>query len=262
MDRKYQLAKFTELRFEYYSAGRTLWFTDNMETAAILLGYAVELTLKQILAASGNDQSLMHSHNVVSLYVKANEVILKGSVPVTEDLLHFVTDRLHHRYPRQVEESVANAQKRGHAVCLALDIIAAYDDLIIGMDEWLRKSYPGENVSLGLLAAHFVNRVTGRAVFHCNSAALSRTELYKALLSREYEGAESTMTHQGLTPETIRYNLANHKARLAAWAEAPNGLWVANHLTTRFGEVFYETADAMRASSFVYPGRYVGPNSG
>lgn len=137
MDRKYQMTKFCELRFEYYSAGRTLWFTDNLETAAILLGYAVELTLKQILVASGNDKSLMNSHNVVSLYSKANEHALRGEVPVTDDLLHFVTDRLHHRYPRQVEEAASNAQKRGHAICLSLDVVASYDDMIMGLDEWL-----------------------------------------------------------------------------------------------------------------------------
>lgn len=263
MDRKYQMTKFCELRFEYYSAGRTLWFTDNMETAAILLGYAVELTLKQILVASGNDKSLMNSHNVVSLYAKANEHALLGEVPVTEDLLHFVTDRLHHRYPRQVEEAVSNAQKRGHAICLALDIVAAYDDLIIGLDEWLRNNFPDEGASLGLLATHFVNRTTGRAVFHCNSAALARGEQYRALLLQEYEGAEVEFAEQGLTPETIQYNLALHKSRLAAWADAPNGLWFANHLTTRFGSEFYETPGALRASAFVYPGRYVvGPGGG
>ena len=193
MDRKYQMKKFCELRFEYYSAGRTIWFTDNMETAAILLGYAVELTLKQILVASGNDKSLMNSHNVTSLYAKANEHALKGEVPVTNDLLHFVTDRLHHRYPRQVEETVSNARKRGHAVCLSLDIVAAYDDLIIELDEWLRRNYPEEGASLGLLAAHFVNRTTGRALFHCNSAALARSDQYRKLLLQEYEGAEAGM---------------------------------------------------------------------
>jgi hypothetical protein len=262
MDRKYQMSKFCELRFEYYSAGRTLWFTDNMETAAILLGYAVELSLKQILVATGNDKYQMNSHNVISLYARANDLALKGAVPVTEDLLHFVTDRLHHRYPRQVEETVADAQKRGQAVCLSLDVIAAYDDLTLELDEWLRKSFPEEGASLGMLAAHFVNRTAGRSVFHANSAALAHSELYKALLLREYEDAEVGMAKQGLTPETIQYNLTMHKARLAAWAGAPNGLWVANHLTTRIGAVFHETPRALRASSFVYPGHYVvGPGS-
>lgn len=257
MDRKYQMTKFCELRFEYYSAGRTLWFTDNMETAAILLGYAVELSLKQILVASGNDKSLMKSHDVVSLYSMANEHALKGEAPITEDLLHFVTDRLHHRYPKQVAEAVSNARMRGHAVCLSLNVIAAYDDLIIKLDEWLRENFPEEGASLGLVAARFVNRVTGRAVFHCNSAALALTKQYKALLLQEYEGAEVGMAEQGLTPETIQYNLTLHKDRLATWSDAPNGLWVANHLTTRFGSAFYETPSALRASSFVYPGRYV-----
>ena len=149
MDREYQLRKFTELRFEYYSAGRTLWFNDNMETAAILLGYAVELSLKQILVVTDNDKNkkLMNSHDVLVLFTEANNVVLKGAFSVTEDLLHFVTDRLHHRYPSQAEQTAVKANKRGHAVCLSLDVIAAYDDLIIGLDEWLRENYQGENVS-------------------------------------------------------------------------------------------------------------------
>ena len=264
MDREYQLSKFTELRFEYYSAGRTLWFNDNMETAAILLGSAAELSLKQILVASGNDKEsrLMSTHNVLALYQKANEVVLKGGVPVTDDLLHFVTDRLHHRYPRQVEEAAAGAQKRGHAICLALYVIAAYDDLIIGLDEWLRQNYPKENVCLGVMAAHFINRVTGRAVFHCNSAALGCSGTYREILDAEYANAEKEMQAKGLTPETIQYNLNNHRSRLAVWKNAPTGLWVAGNLTTVFGSAFIETPEAMRASHFEYPGRYVGSGHG
>ena len=264
MDREYQLRKFTELRFEYYSAGRTLWFNDNMETAAILLGYAVELCLKQILVASGNDgdKKLMNSHNVLKLYARADETTLKGAVPVTHDLLHFVTDRLHHKYPRQVEEAVANAQKRGHAICLALNVIAAYDDLIIGLDEWLRENYENENASLGVMGAHFVNRVTGRAVFHCNSAALNISHIYNALITSEYANAEKEMQEQGLSPETIQYNLNNQKQRLETWALAPDGLWVASHLTTVFGNNYVETPQEMRASDFKYPGRHVGKSSG
>jgi hypothetical protein len=264
MEREYQLRKFTELRFEYYSAGRTLWFNDNMETAAILLGYAVELSLKQILVASENDgnRKLMNSHDVLELYKRADEAALKGAVSVTQDLLHFVTDRLHHRYPRQVEESAAKAQKRGHAICLALNVIAAYDDLIIGLDEWLRVNYPNEKTSLVVMAAHFVNRVTGRAVFHCNSAALRRTNIYKALISAEYNNAESEMQAQGLTPETIQYNLNNHKHRIDSWALAPDGLWVASHLTTAFGENFVETSQEILASNFKYPGHHIGQSDG
>jgi len=52
MNREFQLHKFTKL-----------WFSDNMKTAAIILGYAAELTLKQMLVASGNDndKKLMNS---------------------------------------------------------------------------------------------------------------------------------------------------------------------------------------------------------
>lgn len=264
MDREYQLRKFTELRLEYYSGGRTLWFNDNMETAAILLGYAVELSLKQILVASGNDvdEKLMNTHNVVALYAKANEVAINNAVPTTQDLLNFVTDRLHHRYPRQVEQAVKNAQKRGHAVSLALGEIAAYDHLIIGLDEWLRENYGNENVSLGLLAAHFVQRATARAVFHCNSAALSNSETYKELLRSEYKNSEIEMQERGLTPETIQYNLSNQKQRLDTWLQAPDNLWNANHLTTRFGTSFEETPPHLLASTFKYPGRHIGARGG
>lgn len=264
MDREYQLRKFTELRLEYYSAGRTIWFNDNMETAAILLGYAVELTLKQILVASGNDgdEKLMNSHNILALFDKADKTALKGAVPVTQDLLHFVTDRLHHRYPRQVEQSVKKAQHRGHAICLALNVISSYDDLIISLDEWLRENYKNENTSLGIVAAHFVNRVTGRAVFHCNSAALNISQKYNTIITSEYENSEQEMKKQGLTPETIQYNLNNHKQRLEAWTSAPDGLWIANHLTTVFGNTFFKTPQELLACNFKYPGSYVDGSNG
>lgn len=251
-----QLKKFTELRFEYYSSGRTIWFNDNMETAAILLGYAVELSLKQILVATGNDKDrkLMKSHDISLLFEKANATALNDAFPVSEDLLHFVTDRLHHRYPSQVEQTSQKANDRGHAACLALNVIAAYDDLIIGLDEWLREKL-SENNSLAILAAHFINRVTGRAVFHCNSAALSKSDIYRKILENEYGNAERRMREEGLTPETIQYNLTNQKQRLKSWESAPNGIWLADHLTTRFGEKFYETPKDYKSDAFVYPGK-------
>lgn len=262
MERKWQLEKFTELRFEYYSAGRTLWFSDNMETGAILLGYAVELSLKQVLVASGNDgnKRLMEKHTIAALYKHANETALHDAVPASQDLLHFVSDRLHHRYPRQVAEAAASAQERGHAICLALDVIFAYDDLVIGLDEWLRVNYPEEKISLGLLAAHFIKRVTGRAVFHCNSAALSRSASYVSLLEAEYANSEAEMKEQGRTPETIAYNLENQRGRIHSWSLAPNGLWVFKNLMTPFGASFVETPSELLAKNFVYPGRYVKAN--
>ena len=83
-----------------------------------------------------------------------------------------------------------------------------------------------------MLAAHFVNRATGRAVFHCNSAALGKSKIYKELLSSEYENSAKEMLERGLTPESIQYNLDNQKRRLDTWLDAPDNLWNANHLKT------------------------------
>ena len=260
MDAAYQRMKFTELRFEYYVSGRVLWFNDTMSIAAMLLGYAVELSLKYILIVTGElDKKLRNKHEHLNLYRKCEEV---GAIPrgqVSTELLQYVEDMFTQRYPSQALRTSAAANDRGHAIGQSLDLILVYDDLVIQLDEILWSLCSDTSVLIGLQAAHFVNRVQGRHFFHCNVAALKNTETYRNLLKEEYAAASAKMRAQGHTEETISYNLRNQELRLETWDAAPASIWRYKGLKTATGPDFEALQPAQYAKDFAYPGRVVYP---
>ena len=256
MDAAFQRRKFTELRFEYYVSGRLLWFNDTMSIASMLLGYAIELSLKYALISSGVSHiGLLHSHKHLDLFLKCAEVGAIPRVQASNDLLQYVSDTFNLRYPSQVIETSAEANARGHALGQSADLILAYDDLVIQLDDALRALCADDSVSIGLLASHFVNRVQGRAFFHCNVAALKNTPIYRGLLEKEYMGAEEQMKKQGLTEETISYNLHNHTKRLKTWEGAPAAIWQYQKVSTSIGPDFDSLKATEYAKGFSYPGR-------
>jgi hypothetical protein len=107
------------------------------------------------------------------------------------------------------------------------------------------------------LAAHFVNRAQGRAFFHCNVAALKNAPVYRDLLEKEYAGASEKMKEQGLTEETISYNLGNHRQRLQTWEKAPASIWHYEKVSTCIGPDFDSLKSVQYAKGFIYPGRVI-----
>lgn len=258
MDAAFQRKKFTELRFEYYVSGRMLWFSDTMSIAGMLLGYAVELSLKYALITAGiSHKGLLHGHKPLDLFLKCMTVGVIPQVQASTDLLQYVSDMFNQRYPSQVIETSAEANARGHALGQSLDLILAYDDLVIQLDDALRARCSNDSVSIGLLAAHFVNRPQGRGFFHCNVAALKNTLIYRGLLEKEYMDAEGQMKKQGLTEETISYNLENHRQRLKTWEGAPSSIWNYQKVSTAIGPDFDSLKAAEYAKGFTYPGRVI-----
>jgi hypothetical protein len=258
MDAAFQRKKFTELRFEYYVSGRMLWFNDTMSIAGMLLGYAVELSLKYALILAGvTHKRLLHGHKPLDLFQKCVEVKAIPNVHASTDLFQYVSDMFNQRYPSQVVETSAEANARGHAIGQSLDLILAYDDLVIQLDDALRVRCSDDSVSIGLLGAHFINRPQGRGFFHCNVAALKNTAVYRGILEKEYAGAEEHMKNQGLTEETISYNLENHRQGLKTWQGAPSSIWNYPKVSTAIGPDFESLKDTEYAKDFTYPGRVI-----
>ena len=225
----------------------------------MLLGYAVELSLKQALVAAGvpNKNKILYSHITPDIFA---ECFTRGCFPhveVASDLLEYVSDMFNQRYPSQVTQMALAAEQQGHAIGQSIDLILAYDDFIIQLDDALRTQYSDDAVSIGALAAHFVNRVQGRAFFHCNVAALKNTDLYREILDREYQSSEEQMRKQNLTEETITYNLNNQSARRKTWMNAPRSIWVYEKLSTHVGPEFDTLKSTKYAKEFMYPGRVV-----
>jgi len=258
MDEAFQRRKFTELRFEYYVSGRLLWFNDTMNIGAMLLGYSVELSLKYALILAGvSHKGLLHGHRPLDLFRKCVEVGALPKVEAAEDLLQYVSDMFNQRYPSQVIETSSEANARGHAIGQSLDLILAYDDLVIQLDDALRARCADDSVSIGLLAAHFVNRPQGRGFFHCNVAALKNIAVYRGFLEREYTDYEAKARKQGLDEQTISYNLNNQRQRLSTWVDAPASIWTYQKVSTAIGPDFESLKNTPYAKHFQYPGRVI-----
>jgi hypothetical protein len=62
---------------------------------------------------------------------------------------------------------------------------------------------------------------------------------------------------QGLTAETIAYNLSNHKLRLETWTQAPASIWRYEKISTAIGPDFDTLKSVRFAKDFTYPGRVI-----
>jgi len=259
MEKDWQRRKFKELRFEFYVSGRTLWFSDTMSIAAMLLGHSVELHLKQALiehdVTLAEHKEIKRRHDLTKLYSICKENGVYDDVLVSDELIVYISDMLHQRYPSQSVEASIKAEERGHAISRGIGVIQAYDDLIIQFDDSLRRKYGDKEISLGVQASHFVNRYQGRAFFHCNIGALRNIQYYHQVLEAEYNGAEEKFKKEGQTPETIQYNLSSHKQRLETFKGAPNSIWIFNKLIPHFSMPAEPPTAGCISEGFVYPGK-------
>jgi hypothetical protein len=153
MDASFRRRKFTELPVQYYTSGRMLWFNDSMETGALLLGYAVESHLKHALSEFKPDAPRPPFPTQFLVAVSIRDF---SSVDASDDLLHFIEDQFHQRYPLQAVETSKRASSRGHAVCLSIDLMSTYDAFVVALDGWIfAASLRPRNVPLLLIGLCF-----------------------------------------------------------------------------------------------------------
>lgn len=137
---------WTQQRYEYYLAGRTLWFHDQLQPGALMLAYAVEAHLKHNINVHRSLfpqkllKELVYKHAIPTLFERSREAGLFSDVEVSGDLLLFVQDNFHRRYPSQTQQAARNVTSRGHALAMAPDLIHAYDDFILQLDQSLYRS--------------------------------------------------------------------------------------------------------------------------
>lgn len=259
MDNEFQRRKFTELRLEYYTSGRTLWFSDTMSIAGMLLGHSIELTLKHMLIEKNSlGATDKKSHQLLPLFKQCEDTGVIAPKTVPHELIQYVSDMLNQRYPSMAIATQDAAQKRGQAIASAITLIHSYDELTLLLDEALQELCPQSETSIGKLAAAFVNRPQGRSFFHCNVAATRRYETYRAALSEEYKNAETKMKKNGIDDQTISYNMRLHQERLSTWQAAPKSIWHYEKLHANFVGSYEDLLNMDFISTFRYPGSYRG----
>lgn len=247
---------WTQIRFEYYIAARTLWFKDCYSMGALNFGYAAEVSLKHLLAEFGHNRSAdMNSHNVAHLVDVCRGFSLLPNLKASDDLLHYLTDRLDHRYPRQRRKRGEVVQLRGHALAQTAGDVIALDDILLQLDEEIVSRTGQTATSIMLLAVAALDRQAGRAFFHSNGPALSRLGTAQRYLDDHDRTVREL--NEKYNPHLVEINIARNQRLRQLLSEAPTWAWN----NESFG-MTTQTEDPTPAANFRYPGRVIKNSAG
>lgn len=247
---------WTQIRFEYYVAARTLWFKDCYSMGALNFGYAAEVSLKHLLAEFGHKRSAdMNSHNVVHLVGVCRDFSLLPNLKASDDLLHYLTDRLDHRYPRQRRKRGEVVHLRGHALAQTAGDVIALDDILLQLDEQIVSHTEQNATSIIRLAVANLDGQAGRAFFHSNGPALSKLATAQRYLD-DHDRTVRELNEQ-YNPHLVEINIARNQELRQILSEAPTWAW-----STEFFGMTTQTEDPTPAANFRYPGRAIKNSAG
>lgn len=244
--------QWTDLRYRYYLAGRTLLFNNQIQSGVLMLGYAVEAHFKHILSFALNI-SKKHSfgHNFFDTYKLLQDNGYFQDVDVSDDLILFVEDNFDRRYPSQTNRTINRANARGHAVCMAPDVIINYDEFIIQLDQSLIKKINDPEASILAMGAQQVDCGGSEYFFHNNYSALERINLAIQLCEKCLESLK-----QRETEPVYNLNVKSHNERLALLRNTD--LLLKSDRVNMFITPAGGVEGALQAAkNFIYPGRHV-----
>lgn len=178
MDANQQI-HFSLIRYEYYIAGRHLFFFAHSRAARIMLGYAVECQLKAALLNAGSRKhKLLYGHDIPALHQECQEMGIITDVAVSDDFLRYVDDNLNQRYPSQFIKMLEKATSDGLVVGGSPMDILPYDDYILQLDDAIKKLSSEPLASIGIRGALSAENKESEDFFHSNAAANTRFDEY------------------------------------------------------------------------------------
>jgi hypothetical protein len=178
MDVNQQL-QFSLIRYEYYIAGRHLFFFAHSRAARIMLGYAVECQLKAALLNAGSrNHKLLYGHDIPALHHECLAMGIISGVAVSDDFVRYIDDNLNQRYPSQFLKMLERATSDGLVVGSSPADILPYDDYILQLDDCIRKLSSEPLSSIGVRGALSAENKESEDFFHSNAAAFSRFDEY------------------------------------------------------------------------------------
>jgi len=149
--------KYRLIRYEYYHSGRTLFLSGCFLSGGILLGYAVETTLKagllEVLSEKEkekqikNRKGILFQHDINKIFDECVSAGIFREIEVSEDFLEFINNNFQ-RYPSQQYEIFQKASKRNIVLCNSTDYVYYYDDLIVQLDNYLLKYTSDHSISM------------------------------------------------------------------------------------------------------------------
>jgi len=250
------LTEWTNLRFDYYWAGRTLLFTNQMQMGVLMLGYAIEAHFKHLISSDGTiKEKYSYKHNFSKAFNVLRNAGYFQDVHVSSDFLDFVEDNFDRRYPSQTSRTIKRANSKGRPVSMAPDVIIPYDDLILQLDMSLTNVFGTPEASVLMHGIHVVGCAGGHFFFHCNYAAIARLDAGLNLCEQNLEILKQRQ------PEIYQINFDEYQSRRKLLEDREKLL---NSSKTSMRVIPHGGFDAAlkAAASFMYPGKIVRLNDG
>lgn len=190
------------LRFDFYVAGRVLWFNSCWTIGAMNFGYAAETTLKHLLAErpGAKTDKQTYKHNIRELVSQCRDAGVLDNY-ISDDLVHYLDYRLNFRYPSQQKQTAENADARDHGIGQSFSDVAALDDAILHLDEAVVRLTGDSRVSVLLRGASSLDSAQGKAFFHSNNAVLARLDTARRYFS-EHKDRQVSL-HERLNPHLV-----------------------------------------------------------
>jgi len=119
-------------------------FEGNFFAGGIMLGYAVETTLKAgLLEVLNNEEQkknkiLRKSHDIVKILNECRKYGVFREIEISRDFLEHINNNFQ-RYPSQMHDIFRKASERNIVLSNSPDNVYYYDDLIVQLDTYLLK---------------------------------------------------------------------------------------------------------------------------
>lgn len=184
-----QREQYRLIRYDYYHAGRLLHLIGNFHGAGIMLGYAVETTMKaglmEVLTEEQQKKNriLNHAHDVRKIFAECRRYGLFTDVGVSEDFLKHINNYFQ-RYPSQQRKVLNEADKQNRVIGNSIDWVYYYDDLIVRLDHHLFKRTSDPSISIIYHAIRTLETRYARDILRGNAFALLKFEEYAQWISQ------------------------------------------------------------------------------
>lgn len=183
-----QRNKYSSLRYYYYHAGRFLFMRGNLHAGGIMLGYAVETTMKaglmEVLPEEQWDKNriLKKEHGAMKIFCECKKYhMFNKDIRVSRAFLDQINNNFQ-RYPSQIDKKMEDANVCGNAWGNSSTWIHYYDDLIVQLDEYLLKRTSDPSISMIYIAFRSLEETLSRDVLRQNAFALLKFDNYVALI--------------------------------------------------------------------------------
>lgn len=259
-----QYDKFNELRQSYYVAGRCLLINNIFGTSGINFGYAVELSLKQLLISKGYPAKKLYNHSIAAYYREAVDNRYIPPLNVSDDFIQFMDERLNARYPSHLNKLLESHNAGSRGCVFLIDSLHCYDDFILQLDDAITHALSDQRSSVGFRCCRDLMSTGGRIFFHCNDHAFERIPQYRTMLGENRDAGDNYEEIDGRL--ALPDGLWNYKGLAAyrPWGPKPNWTPANSFVAPKFddGCLSFEAAQwrpnaeldvYLASSSFILP---------